>query len=144
LVFAICWAYTATFGHVPFQKAEYSGPHPSYPWKALAHTKTLIPDPAVIPAKVFATPNWGGAITWSLWPNAKAFIDDRNSLNGQKRYEDFFAVSRFGPDWQSVLEEYDFDILILSPNSAAANAIPMTKDWVLRYRDANAVVFMRR
>lgn len=40
--------------------------------------------------RIFNHPDYGGAISFQLYPDCKAYIDDRNELNGEQAYSNFF------------------------------------------------------
>ena len=98
-------------------------------------------DTAPSDSRIFNNPDWGGYLTWRLWPLQKPFIDDRNELNGADRYEDFFAIARLRPAWKSVLERYNFDYLLLEKKSPAFTMFITLPDWKLLFSDDSMGLF---
>lgn len=92
-------------------------------------------------SKIFHTPDWGGFITWSLWPYQRAWIDDRNEMNGQKMYEDFLALARLGPRWSEVLTKHHFDLLLLESSSPLYQLIKNDPSWQALYTDRDSGIF---
>ncbi|NDC37290.1 MAG: hypothetical protein EBZ48_04475 [Proteobacteria bacterium] len=86
--------------------------------------RSLPPD-----SKIYHTPNWGGFITWSLWPTQRAWIDDRNELNGQEAYEDFLEIVRLGPEWRERLAKYNFEYLLLESDSPLHRVVRNDPGW---------------
>jgi hypothetical protein len=61
--------------------------------------------------KIISHPNYGGAITYKLYPACKASLDDRNELNGVESYQSFFA----GLKNSNLPEIYKSEVLFLLP-----------------------------
>lgn len=150
LLFVVMASLTLSFKHIPFRETQDSGPHKSYPWKAISFIKdSLIKDKKnelsnnYKPLKIFATPDFGGAITFTLWPEAKAFIDDRNNLNGKERYEDYEKLVIAASTWREILKKYDFDVFLLKTRSPIIEVLKLTNEWKLAYQDDDALVFVK-
>ena len=112
-----------------------------FPLKALDTITTEYKGEAV---KIFHTPNWGGVITFFYWPPLSAFIDDRNSLIGKDRYEDYLTISNMRPNWRETIDKYDFQLLLLEPKVLLAKHLQETQEWPIVYQDPQAIVFRRK
>lgn len=78
---------------------------------------------------LFHTPNWGGYITFRLFPTHRAFIDDRNEVNGEERYEEFFTVNRVRDGWRAVLDRHRIRYLLLEPASPALKELRLRPEF---------------
>lgn len=61
---------------------------------------------------IFASPNYGGAISFLSEGNLHPFIDDRNELNGKERYQQYFEIMYAFPGWKKRLENEDCVLLV--------------------------------
>jgi len=133
-------AVTLFLGRPPMAPVQTNDIHYGYPKDALEEIATLPPELS----RIFSTPNWGGLITYKLWPKRKAFIDDRNLLNGQAAYETFYKVVRLAPGWEAALESTKANVLFLEANAPIVQHLETTSDWKLHYKDDLAAIFLPR
>jgi hypothetical protein len=89
--------------------------------------------------------NWGGHFVWFTWPQHRAFIDTRIELYPTNAWEDYFAMSFPRDDWQSVMDAYQIDYLVLlNPDNADLIATVRGSDrWRTVYDEEPWVVFVR-
>jgi hypothetical protein len=140
----IILVYTLIFGHIPFRSTHNLGisvRNPDAALEAIRSSNYSISKDRQ--NRIFHTPDWGGFITFKLWPEYKAFIDDRNELNGSDVYEEFFTLDRVKFGWQEVIQKYDFHWLLLEAKSPLVQVMGNNPNWALYYRDDMAVVFRR-
>ena len=57
---------------------------------------------------IFHAYDWGGYITWHAWPELLNWIDDRNEVQGEDRFEEYLTILRAEPRWQEKLRHVDF------------------------------------
>lgn len=131
--------FTAAFGALPGKTAEYSDFIDTYPKAAVQEISEKLSG-----GRVFQTPDWGGYVTWRLWPRFKSFIDDRNQLLGEARYKEFFILNGAEEGWEEILTRYDFDVLLLKPKARLVKELEKDLNtWEMFYEDSIAVVFKR-
>ncbi len=141
---AFLWGAVLLFcfstGRIPFRTIEEVGFRKTFPKEAVTQIKE---DGSK--GRIFHTPDWGGYITWTLWPTQKAFADDRNELNGQEVYEEYFSVSLLKKEWREILQKYDFKWIITHPQTPLAVALSDSKEggWREFFRKEDVVVFKR-
>ncbi|MDP9053009.1 MAG: hypothetical protein M3N93_01700 [Acidobacteriota bacterium] len=112
-------------------------------------------DPAAYPEKaipallspetrhIFADDEWGDYLVFSLYPSKRVFIDGRSDFYGDdfgERYVDLLNV-KYG--WEKTLARYDIDTILLSPRTALASTLKISRDWRVAYDDGVAVIFRR-
>ena len=90
---------------------------------------------------VLHTPDWGGAITWSYYPQRLAWIDDRNELNGEQKYRDFIAIENGSAEWKSKLAEGGFRRVMTRSTSPLAQLLKESPEWHNIFANKTAVVF---
>ncbi len=132
MVLALMW----TLGGGTLRETS-SGFREGFPLSALEQLSTRPPGP------IFHTPDFGGVITWKLWPKFKAFIDDRNQVVSQSLYEEFFTLDKAKPGWREVLEKHQFRYALLRPDSPLRLLLEMQAGWKLLFRDENSLLFVR-
>ncbi len=139
-VFLVLSVLVATLmsGHIPFRKDRPPEPGKIYPERAVDAIAALEGT-----ERIFHTPDWGGYLTWRLWPTHFPYIDDRNGLVSRELYEEFFTLDRLKPGWQAVLSKYHFDTLLLRTNSPLGFALEAKANWELVYEDESARVLRR-
>jgi len=69
-------------------------------------------------ARILHSPDLGGSITFQLWPQQLASIDDRNQLNGQQAYLDFLDLFQVTSNWEEKLRAGNYDWLLVDQRSA--------------------------
>ena len=67
---------------------------------------------------VYATPNLGGFLTASLYPDFRAVIDDRNTLIGAELYRRYFRSMESLQELQSIITAFGVTHLILEKDRA--------------------------
>lgn len=96
-----------------------------------------------IPAKIFHSPDWGGYITFKLWPRAKPTIDDRNLLNGRQAYQNFFTIASAQPGWSALMSAQGYTYALLRPEMPLRYLLAESENWDEIYRDDRALLFRR-
>ncbi len=99
--------------------------------------------------------NWGGYLTWRLWPERKAFIDGRG-LN-ENIYDQAMTVNMATankgteiPEWKSILEYYNISYIVLPFTTGPSGSfLPIVKallddkDWILVFFKSNSLIFVK-
>lgn len=125
--------------HLPGHTEEELSFHPKFP-KDAVH----IIENSAAGEKIFHTPNWGGYLAWHLYPKHKAFIDDRNQLNGRDKYEEFFTLNNAKPGWQRVIDKYKFYWLLLEPDAPLAYLLRDNPNWEIAHRDKVSLLLRQK
>jgi len=81
---------------------------------------------------------WGGYIEWRLWPEQKDFIDSQSDLTGEAT-KIYLSVINLGDGWQTVLEQYDVQWVIIPVNSALSQEL-IKDGWSILYKDSTAII----
>lgn len=109
-----------------------------------------------IQGRLFNTYGQGGYFIWRLWPRLQVFIDGRvlnESVARDAQRIMFAADDTGGKSAQDLLKDYGIDVIVMDsfePVSGAAYYLPAAladprqTEWKLVYRDAHALIYMRR
>ncbi|MGA9643962.1 MAG: hypothetical protein WBQ72_21370 [Terriglobales bacterium] len=110
-----------------------------FPAKAVSFLET-----AHEPERLFAYYDWGGYAIWKLNPEYRVFADGRADLYGNDLLRQAVdTTAQLHDGWQSVLDHWKVDTILLPPSSALAQGLLLDPRWVSPYRDRQAIVFIR-
>jgi hypothetical protein len=88
---------------------------------------------------------FGSYLIWAAQPGYPVFVDPRFELYPPELWEDYFQISEARPGWESLLDRYSVDLLMLSPDlqPRLVAALDTSNEWTLIYSDDHAVLFGR-
>jgi hypothetical protein len=93
---------------------------------------------------IFASPDWGGAITRLMWPESRAVLDDRTVVVGEALYR-AYEKSLGDPTTFSELSQVFGVTDVLAPSqSALANYLREDFAWLRAGESGDTVLFSRR
>jgi hypothetical protein len=91
---------------------------------------------------------FGGYLIYRFFPDPayRVFIDGRAvDLYGETFFKDFFQVVDYPqPGWSQVLDQFNVQWVIHTPDSALSSVLLESPDWALIYSDKVANIFLRR
>lgn len=94
-----------------------------------------------LPQPMFNSYNWGGYLMFAA-PDYPVFVDGRTDLYGE--FVDVYRRTAFAlDDWQSTLDEYGINMIVIERNSPLDKALDESSDWQLDYEDDLAVIWLR-
>jgi hypothetical protein len=93
--------------------------------------------------RLFAYYDWGGYVIWKLYPRERVFVDGRADLYGDDLIDQFKTAVELRRGWQKVLEEWGVEAVLIPTSGPLAQALALQADWVVRYRDPKATLFLR-
>lgn len=94
--------------------------------------------------RVFNQFEWGGYLLDCCWPQIEVFIDGQTDYYGPALTRQYDTAVNGAPGWQEVLETYGVDWVLVDVERPLAQLLAESSDWVERYRDDVAVVFVPR
>ena len=94
--------------------------------------------------RIFQYFNWGGAFIYSLYPNQRVFIDQRNDCYPISVFLDYFAVHELRRDWRGVLDRWQIDMVAYPQGENLTRQLKDEPNWLVEYEDNQAVLFVRR
>ncbi len=116
-------------------RAEYDPKR--YPDAALAALESL---PA---ERVFTSDEWGDYLIYRRQGSPGVFIDGRSDFYGAEFGERYLDTMSVVPGWQSNLDRYEVDTILLSIKASLAGALKESAAWRVVYDDGVAVIFRR-
>lgn len=78
---------------------------------------------------VFASPDWGGAITFLMWPENKAVLDDRTVVVGEALYRAYVESLRDPAVFQSISQAFGVTDVIAPSGSALSTYLQGSQEW---------------
>jgi len=91
--------------------------------------------------RIFTTDTWGGYLIYRLYPRIRVFGDGRSDFYGPQFGEDWGRILDIKPGWQSQLERFAVNTVLLPSEGRLAGALKESRNWRLAYEDGTAVVF---
>ena len=92
--------------------------------------------------KMFNYLNWGGYITFNLYPDQLAFVDSVADVTGEVTME-YETVIRLLPEWENILDQYDIQWAIIPSDSLLADTLVDEHQWEILYEDDTAVILRK-
>jgi hypothetical protein len=111
----------------------------SFPVAAVDRLEELHPD-----ARVLAEYHWGGYVTYRLFDaGARVFVDGRNDMYDERILDDYVSIRNADDDWESLLDSYGADAILLPPEAALVSGVAQDAGWCEVHRDGVAVLLLR-
>ncbi|MCU1298147.1 MAG: hypothetical protein JWO91_2425 [Acidobacteriaceae bacterium] len=92
---------------------------------------------------IFCPDSWGGYLIYRLYPQTKVVVDDRHDLYGEQFLKDYLKVVQVEPSWESVLDNWHVNWVLVPENSALMTIMKVTPQWSVVHEDKTAVLFQR-
>jgi hypothetical protein len=95
--------------------------------------------------RIFSRFEWGEYLGWRVAPHSRIFMDGRIEIYPDNVWADYLAVTTAGGGWQSILDRYDVDCLVLD-NTYHENLIAEVRrsgQWCVVKEVGKAIVFER-
>ncbi len=96
--------------------------------------------------RLFNSMSFGSYLIWAAYPQYQVFVDTRIELFPEAVWMDYLRISNAMGDWETSLDRYGVNTLLLSPVEQASliNAVLASGKWVLLYQDDAAYLFGRK
>lgn len=95
------------------------------------------------PGRMFNSYNWGGYLTWALYPDVPVFVDGRTDLYADAFLREYLTAAFARQGWRELLDRYRIGFVLIETDSSLAEALAEEPGWVRRYADSQASVFVR-
>lgn len=92
--------------------------------------------------KMFNYLNWGGYITFHLYPEQLAFVDSVADVTGEVTME-YETVIDLLPGWDDVLQNYDIQWVIIPSDTPLADTLIEKNQWKVLYEDETAIILRK-
>ncbi len=104
-------------------------------------TLTAIKQLHLDPYHGFSLDNWGGVIRYKL--DYPVFIDDRADFYGQDFYLNYGKIIQLYPGWQSLLQKYQINWILLPKNSRLIEELKRDNNWKTAAEDQASVLIIK-
>lgn len=92
--------------------------------------------------KMFNYLNWGGYITFNLYPEQLAFVDSVADVTGEVTME-YETVIELLPGWEGIFQQYDIQWVIIPPDSPLSDTLIGKSHWKILYEDETAIILRK-
>jgi hypothetical protein len=92
-------------------------------------------------SRVFSTDQWGDYLIYHLYPRQRVFVDGRSDFYGEALCEDYLKLMNAQASWESVLERYGFDLILLPVKWPLISALKLSPKWRIVADDGSAILF---
>ncbi len=98
------------------------------------------------PGRLFNSMSFGSYLIWAAYPQYQVFVDTRIELFTEKDWMEYLDISNANAGWETSLDGYGVDTLMLSPAEQAPLilAVASSGEWNLLYQDSSASIFTRK
>jgi len=96
-----------------------------------------------VAGNVYTIDEWGDFLIYSLYPNAKVFVDGRFDFYGPEFTEKYLGLNELRYGWEQTLNQYGIGTMLLPVDAPLARALKLSSRWQLVYDDGVAIVFRR-
>ena len=79
--------------------------------------------------RVFNEYHWGGYLAYRLYPDTPIFIDGRADMYGSDILNDFTTIGRVEPGWNTLLDEYGVEVVIMRRSYSLSAALHSDPRW---------------
>jgi hypothetical protein len=92
---------------------------------------------------VYASPDWGGAITHLMWPQSKAVLDDRTVVVGEALYQAYSTSLRDPEVFQELARVFGVTDVLAPGRSALASYLGTARGWRRGGEAGDTVLYSR-
>jgi hypothetical protein len=89
---------------------------------------------------IFAPDYWGGYLIYRLYPERKAFVDDRHDFYGSDFFRQYLTTVHVEPGWDDLLTQLQAHWVLVPEGSPLANILKEDKRWTVVNEDETAVL----
>lgn len=91
------------------------------------------------PGPLFNSYNWGSYLIWALFPQYLSFVDGRTDLFDDPILDQYIAIWRADPGWESQLQRWGIRLALVEPNAPLAMRLS-AMGWTTLYEDQMSVI----
>jgi hypothetical protein len=91
--------------------------------------------------RMFNPFDWGGYISFTIWPENKVFIDSQGDVYGESFIREYEQVTNLNGNWQGILDKYHVDWAII-PINWPLNGALQTEGWQQVYIDETTIILI--
>jgi hypothetical protein len=96
----------------------------------------------ILHARVLTTDQWADYLIF-LHPEQKVFVDGRSDFYGPEIGNRFLRLMAGAPDWQRVMDAYQFDLALIPSDVALAQLLKTRPEWRVVAEDDKRSLLVR-
>jgi hypothetical protein len=93
---------------------------------------------------IFASPDWGGAITHLMWPQSRAVLDDRTVVVGESLYRAYLTSLRDSDTFAELSRVFGVTDVLTPTQSGLAKFLEADSTWQRAGESGDTALFSRR
>ena len=94
-------------------------------------------------SRVFSTDQVADYLIFRNYPRQRVFMDSRHNYYGEKIGNDFIAINNGLERWKTLIDQYDFTVILCESDGALASLMRVTAGWRLVDRSKGFILFRR-
>jgi hypothetical protein len=91
---------------------------------------------------MFNTFDWGGYLSFELYPKQLVFIDSQGDVYGEAFIREYEQVVSLGTGWQDILAKYNINWALIPPSLSLGTTLE-DAGWTEVYKDTTAEILLR-
>jgi len=95
-------------------------------------------------ARLLTVDQWADYLLYRFYPRVRVFVDGRSDFYGPAIGKDYLRLLSGQHDWRTLLDRYQFDLILIPPDWALASLLKEDRQWALVADDGPALLFERR
>ena len=116
------------------------GTYALYPVNAVNYIKTH-----KLKGNILTEFHWGEYIMWSCYPDCLVGMDGRyETVYSDQICNEYFNFYYGKTGWQSFLNKYPHDMIVIEPDSIAYKLIKTQSNWKIAFEDKGSALFIRK
>ncbi len=119
-------------------------PSNKFPVVAVSKCADVIAPPRVMTRRVLTTDQWGDYLIYHLYPRCRVFVDGRSDFYGPRIGRQYLDLLNAAPNWEKTLKANGFNVALLPIEWPLAELMMHHPDWLVRYRDDQAILLERK
>jgi hypothetical protein len=94
-------------------------------------------------SRLFTTDQWADYLVYHLYPAQPTYTDGRSDFFGADFLEHCGHIVNAQHEWETDLQSYGVDAVLLRPDSPVVSALKESKNWKLLFDDGSAIIFQK-
>ena len=116
-------------------------PEKSFPVAAVSQNSGLLSSTG---ARILTSDQWGDYLIYRLYPRTRVFFDGRSDFYGEAIGNDYRVLLQAGRGSREIMTRYGFTAALLPLDWPLGQILERDPDWLVVYRDGQAVLLVRR
>jgi len=91
---------------------------------------------------LFNTFDWGGYLSFELFPKQLVFIDSQGDVYGEAFIREYEQIATLGNGWQDIFKKYNITWALIPKGWDLVNAL-LNQGWKDVYHDDTAIILVQ-